>query len=227
MRVSHLAAAFILSSLSTASLAEAPSRFQLFADTPASLNSRPVAALPLSTNSFAIGFDRSAMRPAPSQAYQLTDMNDPALRPTHLQAHKALPFGFDMGVSYGSVPGSDLRLIGAQASYALIPDSMVLPTIGLRASYSTLQGSDWLEMNTHGFDLSLSKGFSLVTPYAGIGSVWMDSDPHEGMGLARERLHQDKYFIGANFHLRVMNFAVEADRTGDTTHYQARFGWRW
>jgi hypothetical protein len=204
----------------------AASRFQLFPETAAAY--KPVTRpSPLSTSSFAVGFDMSATRLVPAQTYRLPGMGGIALMPSQAHAHKDLPFGFDIGAFYGQIPGSGLQVFGAEARYALIPDSMVLPTIGLRASYSTLQGSDRLALNTRGIDLSLSKGFSLITPYAGLGSVWVDSDPHEGMGLAREYLHHDKYFIGANFHLQAMNFAVEADRTGDITHYQARFGWRW
>ncbi len=240
MRVYYFAAAFILgllSAVSHAELAHAVSpdmrpltRYPLFAGPPALLSPKPATPpAPLSTDSFDVGFDISATRLMHASAYSLTGMGGNALPllPSRLQAHTDLPYGFNIGASYGTVPGSDVRLIGAEARYSLIPDSMVLPTIGLRASYSAAKGNNWLEMNTRGVDLSLSKGFSLVTPYVGFGSVWVDSDAYEAMGYARERFHQDKYFVGASFRMYAMNLAVEADRTGDTTHYQARFGWRW
>src|SRR5690606_16152329 len=109
---------------------------------------------PLSTSSFAVGFDLSATRLVPAQTYRLPGMSGMALRPVPIHTHRDLPLGFDIGTSYALIPGSELRVVGAQARYTLIPDSMVLPTIGLRASYSTLQGSDRLALNTRGIDLS-------------------------------------------------------------------------
>lgn len=198
-------------------------------DLGAALSYKPITPpSPLGTSGFDVGFEVSATRLTHPQAYQLaTDSSRDTLYTPRLHLHKGLPYGFDIGASFGTLPGSDVRLIGAEARYALVPDNLFLPTLGLRASYSTLRGSEWLEVNTRGVDLSVSKGFSLFTPYAGVGSVWVDSDPYEGLGLARERFQHEKYFIGANFNLRLMNFAVEADRTGDTTSYHAKFGWRW
>lgn len=201
----------------------------LSADLGAALSHNQLAApSSLGTDGFGVGFEVSATRLTHPQAYSLatgSDLN--TLYAPRLHLHKGLPHGFGVGASFGTFPGSDVRLIGAEARYALVPDNVFLPALGLRASYSTLRGSDWLEVNTRGVDLSVSKGFSLFTPYAGIGSVWVDSDPYDGLGLARERFQHEKYFIGANFNRRLMNFAVEADRTGDTTSYHAKFGWRW
>lgn len=240
MHVRRLTAALGLSVLATTSYAESvhfaklpslsQSQFRLSsADVQPVLAKRPLApAAPLGTSSFDVGYEVSATRLNHPQAYRLTTRGSSDNLPTsrrHLS--KDLPFGFGVGASYDTLPGSDLSLLGAEARYALVPDHQFLPTLGLRASYSTLRGSDWLQVNTRGIDFSVSKGFSLFTPYAGVGSVWVDSDPYEGLGLARERFHEEKYFIGANFNLRVANFAVEADRTGDTTSYHAKFGWRW
>lgn len=239
MFVRRLAAGLGLAALTTTCYAESqhfarlPSlsqpEFRLMSeDLGAALSYKPVAPSPLGTDGFDLGFEVSATRLTHPQAYNLATGSDRnTLYTPRLHLHKGLPYGFGIGASFGTLPGSDLRLVGAEARYALVPDNLFLPTLGLRASYSTLRGSDWLEVNTRGVDLSLSKGFSLFTPYAGVGSVWVDSDPYEGLGLARERFHHDKYFVGANFNLRMMNFAVEADRTGDTTSYHAKFGWRW
>ena len=238
MQMRHIAAAIGLGLLATISLAEHSrvassaslmhSPFRLLSDgTKATLRSAPLLPpAPLSTSGFDTGYGISASRLLQPLAYRLATSSD-ALHAPGVQIQRALPLGFDVGASFGALPGSEASMIGAEARYALIPDSMVLPTIGLRASYGTLQGSDWLNVNTRGIDLSLSKGFSLVTPYAGFGSVWVDSDAYEGAGLAREHFQHDKYFIGATFNVRLMNFAVEADRTGDTTNYHAKFGWRW
>jgi hypothetical protein len=236
MHVRRLAAALGLSTLATTSYAEHTLLEQASLLTPSQF--RPAAAdatphyravglpAPISTGSADVGFEISATRLTPPQAFRLSSRTSGST-PYSQQVRKDLAFGFDIGASFETLPGSDMQLIAAQARYALVPHSMVLPTIGLRASYSTLNGSDWADVSTRGIDLSLSKGFSLVTPYAGIGSVWVDKDAYDGAAWSQERLHDDKYFVGANFNLRRVNLAVEADRTGDTTSYHAKFGWHW
>ena len=182
----------------------------------------------LGLSGFDPGFGLNTGRLTQPQIYrQATSSSEDMLYAPRVHLRKGLPFGFDVGASYGELPGSDLQLIGAEARYALIPRSAVLPTIGLRASYSALRGSESLDLTTRTVDLSLSRGFSLLTPYAGIGTIWVDSTPYKNAGLEREQFSHDKYFIGANVNLRLMNIAVEADRTGDTTSYHAKFGWRW
>lgn len=239
MQVRHLTAAFGLSTLALTSYAETDRFAQLpslsqaeFRLVPQDLSSVPgdrhvALPSPLATSGFDIGFEVSAKRLTHPQAYRLTTDSPYALPTPRLHLRKDLPHGFEIGSSYGNLPGSDLSLIGAEASYSLVSKKLFMPTFGVRASYSTLRGNDWLQISTRGVDLSLSKGFSLVTPYAGIGSIWVDSDPYDGSGLTHERFHHEKYFVGANFNVRDMNVAVEADRTGDTTSYHAKFGWRW
>lgn len=240
MPVRHLTAALGLSTLALAAYAEpnhlarlpslSSSEFQLVPqDLSAALSYGSGASpSPLATSGFDIGFEVSATRLTHPQAYRLARDSHPySLSTPRLHWRKDLPYGFGVGSSYDNLPGSDLSLIGAEASYSLASRKPFLPTLGLRASYSSLAGSDWLQVNTRGVDLSLSKGFSLVTPYAGVGGIWVDSDPDQGSGLARERFYHEKYFMGASFKLRTMNVAVEADRTGDATSYHAKFGWRW
>jgi len=53
----------------------------------------------------------------------------------------------------------------------------VAPAIGVRGSLTKLSGVDQLSLDTRGLDLSISKGFALLTPYAGIGRVWSTAIP--------------------------------------------------
>lgn len=140
--------------------------------------------------------------------------------------HKGLPFGFDVGVSYAQVPNTNIKMIGAEVRYALIQGGPVTPAVGLRASYSTLRGVDQMDLDTKGIDLSVSKGFAFVTPYAGVGLVRVTSTPHNISGLSETRFTDKKVFVGANINFVLMNLAIEADRTGDATTYGAKLGWR-
>jgi hypothetical protein len=140
--------------------------------------------------------------------------------------HKGLPFGFDIGASYAQVPNTNIKLIGAELRYAIVQGGPVTPAIGLRASYTALRGVDQMDLNTKGIDLSISKGFALLTPYAGIGLVRVTSTPNDVPGLRETSFTEKKMFAGANINLMLLNIAFEADRTGDATTYGAKLGWR-
>src|SRR5256886_6600865 len=83
-----------------------------------------------------------------------------------LRAHKGLPAGFDVGVMYASIPSSNIRYYGGELRYAIIEGDAVAPAIGVRGSLTKLSGVDQLALDTRGLDLSISKGFGFVTPFA-------------------------------------------------------------
>ncbi len=143
-----------------------------------------------------------------------------------IHIYKGLPLGFDVGAFYSAVPDSNIRLWGAELRYALLQGGIATPTIGVRASYTKLQGVSQLGFHTTGLDLSISKGFALITPYAGIGRVWVNSTPADVSGLQAESFSLAKYFIGADINFAILNVAVEADKTGNDTSYGVKLGWR-
>ncbi|MHB8347877.1 MAG: hypothetical protein ACYDHM_11970 [Acidiferrobacterales bacterium] len=143
-----------------------------------------------------------------------------------IHVYKGLPLGFDVGAFYSAVPNSNIKLWGGEFRYALLQGGITTPAIGLRASYTKLQDVNQLDFHTTGLDLSISKGFTLITPYAGIGQVWVDSTPIGISGLQPERFSLHKYFIGADINFAVLNMDFEADRTGNDTSYGVKFGWR-
>jgi hypothetical protein len=85
---------------------------------------------------------------------------------------------------------------------------------------------DQLKLNTTGLDISISKGFAMFTPYAGIGKVWVRSKPDIGIPLLEEDFDLNKVFVGVNMNLTVINIAIEGDKTGAATSYGIKFGWR-
>ncbi len=83
----------------------------------------------------------------------------------HLQ--KGLPFNIDLGAMYVTVPDSNIKLWGLEAKYAILEGTVATPALSVRASYSQLQGIDELEIETQSLDILISKGFLMLTPYAG------------------------------------------------------------
>ncbi|SCZ65607.1 hypothetical protein [Thiohalomonas denitrificans] len=191
-------------------------------------------AEPMGTTGFDIGMEVTATRLESPETFELAmsgDDNFDTLPIAKLHAHKGLPFGIDVGASYATVPSTNIKLLGAEIRYALLEGGIATPAVAVRATYSTLQGVDQLDLNTRGLELTVSKGLTMATPYAGIGQVWVTSTPEnvtgaESVRLEEEDFSQSKAFVGMNFNLGLMNFLVEADKTGDATTYGAKLGFR-
>jgi hypothetical protein len=145
-----------------------------------------------------------------------------------LRLNKGLPLDIDFGVMAGAIPGTNIRVWGGELRYAPVSGGAAQPAIGIRGSYTRLTGVDQLELNTKGVDLSISKGFLMLAPYAGIGRLWVASTPVNmpASTPAKESFSLNKVFVGVNVNLGTMNLVVEGDRTGGATSYGAKVGFR-
>ena len=121
----------------------------------------------------------------------------------------------DLGYSYSSVPGTDIKLSGYELKYAILKGGIVMPALAIRGAMTSLKGVDALDLSTKSLDLSISKGFLMFTPYAGIGKVWIDSkpkDPDVAALLKKESIAETKSFLGLKMSLLpVLNIVAEAD----------------
>jgi hypothetical protein len=143
-----------------------------------------------------------------------------------LRAVKGLPFDVDVGVVAVTLPGTNVRAVGGELRWAFIAGSTVMPAVALRLSTMSLGGVDQLKMHTNSADLSVSKGFANLTPYAGIGYVNVGSTP-VGTSLAKESFGLNKVFAGINIAFVPMALVLEVDRTGGATSYGTKLAIRW
>jgi hypothetical protein len=143
-----------------------------------------------------------------------------------IRVHKGLPAGFDIGLTYASIPGSNIRYTGGELRYAILQGGAASPALAVRGSITKLSGVDQLALETRGLDLSISKGFAFLTPYAGVGRVWVESDPQGTAGLRKEEFSLRKVFVGLGMNFAVLNLNLQADKTGDVGSYSAKMGWR-
>ena len=185
-------------------------------------------AEPLGTTGFDLGVEVESTKLQNPQVYDLaTGGNAPSsLIVPKVHVYKGLPLGIDVGAFYSAVPDSNIKLWGAELRYAILKGGTATPAVSVRGSYTKLQGVDQLAFDTTGLDISISKGFAFVTPYAGLGEVWAHSTPNGIPTLSKENLSMAKYFVGVNVNLAVVNIAVEGDKTGDATSYGVKLGWR-
>lgn len=205
------------------------SDFRLFSeDLGAALSYKPLTpAEPLGITGFDLGIAATGTKLENNTVFQQAGASDisTAVVPS-LRLNKGLPFGIDIGAMAGGVPGTDIRVWGAELRYAILQGGVAVPAIGIRGSYTKLAGVDQLDFDTKGMDLSISKGFAFFTPYAGVGRVWAASTPKDVPTLSKESFALTKVFVGANLNFGLTNIALEGDRTGDATSYGLKLGFR-
>ena len=203
---------------------------KLSQDLGAALSYKPLTpTAPLGITGFDLGLAVTATSIKNSDVLQKAGAGDHSTLPVpSLRLHKGLPLDLDVGVMVGAVPGTNVRLYGGELRYAIVAGGTAMPAIGIRGSYTKLTGVDQLDFNTKGVDLSISKGFAMFTPYAGIGKIWVASTPKDipTSVPSKESLSLNKVFVGINMNFGLMNLAFEGDRTGEASSYGAKLGFR-
>jgi hypothetical protein len=187
-----------------------------------------IPAEPLGITGFDIGVGVTATKMENAAILQraTSDDADTTLYVPTIRVHKGLPAGFDIGLTYASIPGSNIRYTGGELRYAILKGGAASPALAVRGSITKLSGVDQLAFDTRGIDVSISKGFALLTPYAGIGRVWIESDPRGTGGLQKEEFSLTKVFVGVGMNFAVLNVNLQADKTGDASSYSVKLGWR-
>lgn len=196
-------------------------------------------AEPLGVVGFDFAVDASVTRVANEGAWRVASGGEEitTLPMARLRFSKGLPLGFDLGGYYSGVPGGNIRSYGAELRYALVEGGVLTPALGLRAAASRLAGVDELEFDTRSLDLAISKGFGPVTPYGGVGRVWVASrysGPRADLCIPESELlvcrggaadfGQTRYFAGLRLSLLAFNLVLEGDRTGEATTYALKLG---
>ena len=228
---SSAASAAEISSLQALAQAE----FRLLSeDQGAALSYKPVTpAEPLGVTGFDLGLVVTSTDISRSSAALAKASGDSSsiskLYVPKLHVAKGLPFGIDVAAFYSALPSTNITLTGAELRYAIMSGGIALPAVAIRGAVTKMSGVDQLAFDTKSLDLSISKGFLMFTPYAGIGQVWVNSTPQGSAAaiLKAESFTQGKVFAGANLNFGLVNFALEGDKTGDATSYSAKFGFRW
>jgi len=117
------------------------------------------------------------------------------------------------GVMVGAVPGTNVRSTGRVA----LRDRPPAAQRRRRSASAKLHQAHRrrsARLHTKGVDLSISKGFLMFTPYAGIGRYGPRARPTHPP-LLKESLSLNKVFVGANLNFGLMNLAIRATRTGE------------
>ena len=182
-------------------------------------------AEPLGVTGFDIGVEVSSTKMEHGDVWKKAGADSSTLYMPKVHIHKGLPFNIDVGASMTAVPGTDIKLVGGEIKYAFIAGNVAVPAVSVRAAMTRLLGVVQLDLDTRSLELTVSKGFLNVTPYAGVGKVWGTATPHVG-ALTKETPSGNKLFAGVNFSLGFGNLAAEVDNTGGNKSVSVKLGFR-
>lgn len=155
---------------------------------------------------------------------RLTGSSTDSIGTVGVRASKGLPFGLDVGGFYGRVIDSDATVYGGELRYAILEGSVATPAIGLRGTYTRASNVGDFDYASYGTDLSISKGFLFLTPYAGVGYVRSDVEADASTGLGKESFGQAKLFVGSRISLGILSATLEYQRLGDNDVYSLKAG---
>jgi hypothetical protein len=162
---------------------------------------------------------------ADSEAWErLTGVDVQGLGMAGIVARKGLPFDIDVGAFYAGVPGGGVSAYGGELRWALLGGGIAEPAIAVRGSFTRTSGIDDFDFDSYGLDVSVSKGFTILTPYIGYGYVWAEADPHDIAGLEKQEVEEGKLFVGARIGLGLLDITPEYERLGDRNVYNLLIG---
>jgi hypothetical protein len=182
-------------------------------------------AEPLGIVGFDVGIELSSTDLQHADIWQKAVYDHASVYMPKVHVHKGLPFNVDVAASLTAVPGSDIKLVGAEIKYAIIEGGTATPALAIRGAATRLYGVSQLDLETRSVELLVSKGFVMLTPYAGIGKVWGSLTPNVS-NLKKESPTANKVFVGLNFNFGLVNVATEVDRTGSNESVSAKLGFR-
>jgi hypothetical protein len=155
-----------------------------------------------------------------SASYWQNSVTNPSSLPNYLLIPKVhvqvgLPLiPLDFGVEFATVPGTDISFFGGDVKYTIFKGDISLPAIAIRGAFTKLSGIDVFDMETKSLDVSISKDLVFITPYAGVGDVWITNEPtgSTATNLSKVNINETKGFIGFKFiFLPILNIVAEGD----------------
>jgi len=157
---------------------------------------------------------------------RLTGEDVSGLAQAGLIVQKGLPFGLDVGAFYSSIPQAGAQLVGAEVRYAILEGGIASPALAVRGSYTQALGVDDFDFSTYGLDVSISKGFAFITPYAGVGYVWGTTDPkgNAALLLDKEDVDQSRFYAGVRISALLIGITPEYERIGGRDIFNVRLG---
>lgn len=163
----------------------------------------------------------------------------PSLFTAHLQARKGLPFSFELVGNMSYLTNSEMFALGGDVKWALHEGFFYMPDVAVRGSVNTVLGSEYLNLVTAGWDVSISKEFGIggvlsLAPFAGYQNLYVISssrlinaypqDPRPpqttGSGANKDSFspefvfgqttsNMNRFMLGTRLNVWIMSFVLE------------------
>ncbi len=143
----------------------------------------------------------------------------------HVQ--KGLPFGVDLGASVTQGANLDFTAVTLEGKYAFLKGSVATPALSARVAYTKVFNIEDVNLQTFLAGLYISKGFLILTPYAGIEDVYAIASEDSDADLDDETANNIRGLVGLQicpFPLFVIN--VEAAKAADVYQFGLKAGIR-
>ena len=155
--------------------------------------------------------------------------NEDAIAVPRLMVRKGLPLNIDIGAFYADVSDYDITMQGAEIQWAILEGTAATPALALRGSYTELDAAGEMEVKTTAADLVVSKGFAMLTPYAGIGTVGYEGKYTGGNPLVTLADFDDsdtRIFAGLQFAIALLNITAEYEQMEEPVYsLKLSLGW--
>jgi len=142
----------------------------------------------------------------------------------HIQ--KGFPFGLDLGVSVSKGTNIPFTALTGEVKYALLKGTVATPALSVKGSYTRVFGLDDISLQTLSAGVYVSKGFLMLTPYAGAETVFTMASDDSGNDLDDENTNSVRGLAGLQvspFPFLVINAEVAV---GTVTQYGLKAGVR-
>jgi hypothetical protein len=144
------------------------------------------------------------------------DLTNGAISVARAGVRKGLPGRLDLGVAYGRALETDLELLSAEVQWAIHEGGAVAPAIGVRVTGTESRGDETYRLRQYGAEALISKGFAMLTPFAGAGLVHSEGRFRQSVGGDFETDDtRGVVFGGLTLNLLIPKITVEVERGED------------
>ncbi|HKI06550.1 MAG TPA: hypothetical protein VKK31_31530 [Thermoanaerobaculia bacterium] len=152
------------------------------------------------------------------------DLTGGFLSVARVGARKGLPGGIDLGLSYAKALDGDVDLVSAEIQYAFFKGGLLSPALSLRLTGTRTVGAKAYGIDQYGAELLFSKGFAVLTPYAGAGVYRSKGTLDRTLGPDfEETVDRGVIYAGLTLNLLLPKITVEVEK-GEVIQGAVRVG---
>ena len=152
------------------------------------------------------------------------DLTGGFLSVARVGARKGLPGGIDLGLAYAKALDGDVDLLSGELQYAFFKGGLLSPALSLRLTGTRTVDAKAYSLDQYGAEVLVSKGFTVLTPYAGAGVYRSKGTLERTLGSSFEET-EDRAVIyaGLTLNLLLPKITVEVEK-GEVVQGAVRVG---